>query len=218
MTSNIGAIYLLADPDTNEVRYVGQAINPRKRISAHIARAKTGIRYPVYDWIRSLLEKNKTQKLSVEVVLPRNKLDMFEKSYIKVLRESGYRLLNVTDGGSVPMLGRKFTIEHRQKISNALTGKKKSDEACKNMSEARIGRKLSKEHIEKLRQRSLGHTLSVESRSKISNSRKGMTFTEKHRENLRNSHLGQVAWNKGTKGIPHPHVGHHVPRKRKATE
>ena len=215
MTNGASAIYVLADPDTREVRYVGQSVNPRRRYNLHMTKARKGSEYPVHDWIRSLIDKGKKPLMSVEIVVSQKHIDAFEMAYISVLRSDKYRLLNVTDGGSVPMRGKTFSDEHRRKLSEAHTGRKASEEARRHMSEARKGVPLSEEHKKKLSEARTGHAVTEETRRKLSVARKGIVFSEETLQKLSDSHMGQVAWNKGLTGIPHPHIGHHVPRNRK---
>lgn len=48
-------IYALVDPNTHQVRYVGRTRKTiNQRLKHHIASAKSGVKSPVYDWIRSL--------------------------------------------------------------------------------------------------------------------------------------------------------------------
>jgi hypothetical protein len=46
-------IYGLVDPNTHEVRYVGQARDPIQRFLGHISEAPSGLK-PIHAWIRSL--------------------------------------------------------------------------------------------------------------------------------------------------------------------
>lgn len=47
-------IYLLRDPRTNDVRYVGKTLDPSLRLSRHIQAARRGVRTHVACWILSL--------------------------------------------------------------------------------------------------------------------------------------------------------------------
>lgn len=54
-------IYILSDPKTNEVRYVGRTIqkNPKDRLSAHISQVRKNRKTcHCQSWIKSLLDKN----------------------------------------------------------------------------------------------------------------------------------------------------------------
>jgi hypothetical protein len=48
-------IYALADPNTHEVKYVGQtSTTAEARLRHHLGAAQRNVRKPVYDWIRAL--------------------------------------------------------------------------------------------------------------------------------------------------------------------
>jgi group I intron endonuclease len=99
-------------------------------------------------------------------------------------------------------LGKKLSIEHKNKISTGNLGKTISDETKLKMSMSKKGIKQSKEHIEKLskiktgkthsnetkNKRSLalkGRIIPKETRLKISKSKIGYKQSEKHKENFR---------------------------------
>ena len=53
------SIYALADPNTHEVRYVGQTTQPlSRRLAHHMGAARRNVQKPVYDWLRSLGSKS----------------------------------------------------------------------------------------------------------------------------------------------------------------
>ena len=49
-------IYILQDPITQEVRYVGKSNNPKRRYTSHLC-DKPKVKYYSYYWIQSLLKK-----------------------------------------------------------------------------------------------------------------------------------------------------------------
>lgn len=104
--------------------------------------------------------------------------------------------------------GKHLSDEHKQKLSKALTGKKRSEESRKHISEAKKGhipwnkgKHMSEETKEKLRQANLGNRLSEETKRKISESNKGKRSGIKLSEDTRNkisaSNKGKHAYNKG---------------------
>jgi predicted RNA-binding Zn-ribbon protein involved in translation (DUF1610 family) len=103
--------------------------------------------------IRRALEKESKENFKLEVIVYSddvNKLDELEKQYIKEYRERFGRdnLYNITDGGE----GRwaPCSLETKDKIRKALTGKKASIETRMKMSLIRKGRKFSEEHRKNL--------------------------------------------------------------------
>lgn len=55
---NKAFIYVLKDPDTKTIRYVGQTIRPEKRLNWHIAERYTS-KISTCGWIQSLVRENK---------------------------------------------------------------------------------------------------------------------------------------------------------------
>jgi hypothetical protein len=51
-------IYSLSDPITGEIRYIGKANNPKKRILDHVRENKTSNRSHKISWIKSLIVKD----------------------------------------------------------------------------------------------------------------------------------------------------------------
>lgn len=164
-------VYALSHPDTNEIRYIGQTIKTiERRFSCHLCKAKSGIKWPVYDWIRKLLKNNKIPKIFV--ISNNAKWNETESIYIKHFKSIGFRLLNITLGGGgqlgmkhskksiekmrlarkgkpSPMKGKKASIKTRQKQRLAKLGKAHphTDEWDKKIGLSQIG---EKNHMAKL--------------------------------------------------------------------
>lgn len=148
-----GRIYGLYDPTDDSlggkpnIRYVGQSVHPKIRYKGHLK--SRGGRNKVGSWIVSLRRKGiRPKMLYLTDPIPENELDAEEIATIKRLRESGYKLLNMTPGGSAfgsgedhPWYGRKHTKESRMKMSKAHKGKKLSKEAKRNIRLAKLGPK-----------------------------------------------------------------------------
>ncbi len=183
-------VYLHCKPDGTPF-YVGKGNGDRayriysKRNSFHSNVVKK------YGAQRILIYKQK-------IGLTEDQAFAFEREAIKCLREFGYELCNMTDGGEGSAgtgIGRKFSDDHRAKISAALSGKpsprrgiKLSDEHRAKISASlnarkkpgwSLGRKLSEEHRAKIgtslkgNKNTLGKIQSNESRAKCSASMKG---------------------------------------------
>lgn len=91
-------IYALADPDTQEVRYIGKADNPQKRLKRHIAQYEPKATHKS-NWIRSLLDQGKTPALLVLEEAPRESWQECERKWITHYKGKGARLTNTTAGG-----------------------------------------------------------------------------------------------------------------------
>lgn len=135
-----GAIYALADPDTLQIRYVGQTKGPLiQRLRKHISKAKREARTHAQRWLNSLMDRPAMVLLDE---VPLDEIDQTERVWIAAFRKDGFDLTNIADGGAGggPFRGRKATPEHRAKISAAHTGRPKSEEHRKHLSESRAGR------------------------------------------------------------------------------
>lgn len=144
-------IYILCEPDSQEVRYLGKSDNPNKRLIQHFSRAKKN-RNHLSCWLNGLLADKKVPHLEIVEEIPTEIWQDCEREYIKTLRALGFRLVNHTDGGEGAkyFLGKKFSLEHRQRLSTALKGRVRSSEHCQRISASRIGQKPSLETREKL--------------------------------------------------------------------
>lgn len=108
-------IYCLKDPETKEIRYVGQTVkNLKYRLSSHIYDCAR-IRNHRTNWINSLLKKN--LKPEIELIEECNEINYQdrEKYWIDHLKKCGINLTNGTLGGE-GCLGRKLSKQHIDKI------------------------------------------------------------------------------------------------------
>lgn len=99
-------------------------------------------------------------------------------------------LQNRTAGGEG---GEDISLEARQKISKANTGKKMSEETKKKISDAKRGKPTSSKTKEKISnaKKGVGQTHSKETCEKISMSKKGKSLSAEHKENIRKARLGK---------------------------
>jgi hypothetical protein len=110
-----------------------------------------------------------------------------EIQQIAQLRNEGYALCNISDGGDSVMSGKKHTPETIAKMSAIRIVKKRPEVFSKTMSLARIGMKFSKEHREKLSQAKIG---------KPSN-KKGVPISDEHKAKISTALKGRVGNRKG---------------------
>lgn len=92
-------IYALADPDTDEVRYVGKADSVKERYASHLREAKQGKQSYKCAWIRQILTKQQKPKL---IILEEVSLEDWKKAeiyYIAEFKKLGHNLTNIAKGG-----------------------------------------------------------------------------------------------------------------------
>ncbi len=105
-------VYVVFDPETGEIRYVGNTSGRADRIKAHQSAARTGRSTPLYDWWRDRMRNGfKPCMLTIESFKPehwdpddpytyernqegRGKIDRLEKHYIRKYGADG-RLFNI---------------------------------------------------------------------------------------------------------------------------
>ena len=98
-----GKIYVLKDPITNEVRYIGQTKHSLKsRMNTHIYDSiKYRYNAPKCNWVRKLLNNNLFPIIEVIEEVENDKLDEREIYWISYYRNIlGKKILNLTDGGN----------------------------------------------------------------------------------------------------------------------
>lgn len=90
------SIYGLCDRETGEIRYIGKAVDPEKRLAGHMRECRRR-NTPLYAWLR----KHGEPKM---VIIEAGCSDwrVSERRHIAWARASGLRLLNVADGGDEP--------------------------------------------------------------------------------------------------------------------
>ena len=159
-------VYLLRDPVTKRVRYVGVATNARKRLISHLCEARNGRRHrPSYrpthccNWIRSLLRSGQNPSIEeVEVVTKDNWAER-ERFWIAFYRSSGEALTNLTDGGE-GTLGHTQSSEVRAKRSVSMKRACSSPEFRKRRSEQLMGHPVSEDTRRKIASRHIGRKCS----------------------------------------------------------
>lgn len=141
------SIYVLIDPRTSEVRYVGWAFDVRQRWHAHVSSAPR-TRSHKANWIKQLLALGLRP---IYQVIEEGTGDWreAERRWIDHYRRQGAALTNMTDGGEGTP-GLYPSEETRAKMSRAHTGRKMPPAAIAKTAAALRGRKQSPEHIEKL--------------------------------------------------------------------
>jgi len=123
--------YIHAKPDTTDIHgifYVGKGTRSRAMKVSNCRRNKryteTAASIGVHNVLKGVIECS-----SAENAL------LLEKGLIKLLRNNGVMLTNITSGGGPQCCGRKLSQEEKDHLSRMLKGKKRSDETKKKISE-----------------------------------------------------------------------------------
>lgn len=140
-------VYALADPATLEIRYVGKTtVSLHKRLLQHIERARTGLKQRrLFSWLRSIQFAPTAFALEVDP----SDLDAAEVRWIAELREAGFNLCNMTNGGDGGP-GYRHTPETIEHLRETSTGRKRSVDSIERTRQAHLGVKRSEETRQKL--------------------------------------------------------------------
>jgi hypothetical protein len=112
-------IYVLIDPRTSEVRYVGQTVNPPERLRLHIKDCRSNTKKNA--WIRSVLRSNHKPLLLV-VDCVRGEAHEREAFWLDHYRKRGAQLTNLADAGGCGPRGMKlpWSDERRKAFHEAV--------------------------------------------------------------------------------------------------
>ena len=145
----------MTDPDTGEVRYIGQSTRGLARPKRHSCPSSLVAKNYKNSWVKSLLARGLIYKIIIlEAVISADLLGDAEQRWIAFGKRSGWRLTNLTDGGPGPSgfkgrIGHKVSKATREKLRRALTGRKHTPESLAKMqrlfgsSEMRLKNRLS---------------------------------------------------------------------------
>jgi hypothetical protein len=121
-------IYGLLDPFESLIRYVGRSYDPDNRLTGymgHLYEAKIGIQNHKCNWIREVLSKEGIPLILILEVCSEDDWSECERKWIKCLRDRGYPLTNIADGGEggwyVPIESRRVAARKMNAI-NKLRG------------------------------------------------------------------------------------------------
>lgn len=118
-------IYVLRDPRTNEVRYVGKTVKSlAERLSGHINHAGR-VKSPRGSWIISLAQQGLTPIIEEIEVAGDNWADR-ERYWIAHYRSTTGKLTNICDGGE-GVGGVKLKPEHRARLAEIGKARKQTD-------------------------------------------------------------------------------------------
>lgn len=86
------SIYVLKDPGTGEVLYVGQSIDPKRRLSEHVSERRL-------PFIEEMIGQGQTPTLEVVCCVPADCASCVEAAIIAAYRSDAPKLVNKGKGG-----------------------------------------------------------------------------------------------------------------------
>ena len=92
-------IYTLVDPTTNEIRYVGKANDPERRLSNHVYQHGDTSNPHKHNWIKKLVRQGLKPIMHVIEICADSEWKQREKYWIAKYRKSNTKLLNISIGG-----------------------------------------------------------------------------------------------------------------------
>ena len=103
-------IYILIDPITNQVRYIGKANNISERYKAHLNKARKHQIHKL-NWINSLKGKGLKPIIEVIDIIPIEDWIFWETYWISQFKTWGFKLINYTDGGDGTTFGNQTSFK-----------------------------------------------------------------------------------------------------------
>ncbi len=194
-------IYILIDPTTNQVRYVGKSNNVNKRLEGHLLDTKKTYKA---NWIKSLKAKDLKPILETIDEVLKEDWKFWEQHYICLYKSWGFNLTNATAGGEGML---NCSNEVREKMRLAKLGKYGSlsnkfgkavdEEGKKKMSKFRKNKTYEEIHGSKEAANLV--------RLNQSKTRRGKPKSEEHKQKMKQCSIdndlwfkkGQTPWNKG---------------------
>lgn len=131
-------IYLLYDPESLNVRYVGVTNNPTRRRYKHRATPDKNANTHRDNWIRSVINRGLRPEFRVVEEVEYNWQEA-EIRWIKETKEAGFDLTNATSGGD-GVRDYKPSLEQLHKLRTQNIGKPRSQEIRDKISKSNKGK------------------------------------------------------------------------------
>ncbi|MFZ1927388.1 MAG: GIY-YIG nuclease family protein [Solirubrobacteraceae bacterium] len=159
----------LCDPDTGELRYIGQTRDPKERIRKHLRLARGASQQHVHRWLRKVGRPPLVQVLEANVA----DLDAAERRWIMWAREHGLKLCNQTDGGE-SRVGWRHSQATRARLSQAAKVQMADPAARERIAQANRDRVYSAEERRRRSESHRGRKQTEETKRKIGAAHQGM--------------------------------------------
>lgn len=130
-------IYILIDPETQQVRYVGKANNVSQRYKAHLNRARKHQMHKL-NWINSLKSKGLKPIIEVIDIVPIENWQFWETYWISQFKTWGFDLINYTHGGDGATFANQTSFKKGHISWNTGVGNTFNCEKCGNIFKASI--------------------------------------------------------------------------------
>lgn len=158
-------IYVLIDPRTGEIRYVGVTSRTLKqRLASHVQSKHKCLKY---GWIKSLQKLGLEPEIQLLQTVGETEWTVAERYWIAYFTDAGCRLTNMTEGGEGAP-GCRHSEESKLKRSNSMLGHVPTEETRAKISTSRKGTKATAGTIVILSMSHMGHDVSTDTRRKIS--------------------------------------------------
>jgi len=147
-------IYILKEPDTGCIRYVGKTVSPKNRMKSHKCLKGTKGTH-LSSWIVSLRNKNQVPIMEIIDEIEGNEWKEKESFYIEFYKKHGCDLVNLTTGGEgcegykhcekikikMSEIQKNMWSEGKRKYIPTMSGKKHTDISKIKMSFSQSGHK-----------------------------------------------------------------------------
>lgn len=111
-------IYLLVDPFSKDVRYVGKTNNLERRYYQHTSDYELRNKTHKSNWIRSLMDAGDMPEMHVYAECDEDSWSEAEKETIRLYKSLGANLTNLDEGGIGASVGRKgITLGPQKRVS-----------------------------------------------------------------------------------------------------
>lgn len=160
-------IYVLKDPKSLTIRYVGKTNNLKKRYAYHLHSSRLNGKTKLKRWLKTLLSESLKPIMEEIEEIDVSNWELREKYWIAFYKEKGCDLCNHTEGGygisscseetknklrenNKRNIEKYRTPEFRAKISLLSKNMVRTEEHSRKISESKKGVKRSKETIDKI--------------------------------------------------------------------
>lgn len=204
-------IYLLRNT-VNGMKYVGVSWSLRRRIKDHSKKAG-----PSKSYVRNAINEYGIEAFELSILFTGERRECLEREKQLIdehgsLAPNGYNICGGGEGSVAAMTGernywygKKFTPEHRAKISAGNRGQKRDPDLGKKISALFKGRPVLPDQRVKISATLTGRKLSESHKAAMSRANIGKTLSPEHREKIRQAHLKRAAQRKAA-GLTRSHV------------